>query len=135
MLHDEAADVLRGDFAVHRVADIALDLIDEVQDALHRDIALVTRPYDAVEDLVALEYLAAAIVLDDHERELLDDFVRREALAAGTALAAAAYRHAVIRRARVDDAAVFVFTIGTSHTYTFFTCFGCLRGRTRHFGP
>ena len=80
----------------------------------------LTRPllaghHDALDELLALERLAPAVFLDDHERHALDILVRREAPLALQALAPPPDARTVLRSARVDDAVIPISAVWASH--------------------
>ena len=81
-------------------------------DLLLRHRTLLQCAIETDAQLARVERLAPAVVLDDHRQLELDRLQRREALAAGLALAPAADRHAVVADARIDDAGVDVLAEG-----------------------
>ena len=81
----------------------ALHAGDERLDLLRRDRPLLAGARDALDDLLAVERLAAAVLLHDVRQDLLDALVGREPPGAPEALAPAAGRLPVLRLARVDD--------------------------------
>src|SRR5215467_4071765 len=82
---------------------------------LGRDVTLLRRLLEAGEQLVGIEVLTPAVLLDDEERHRLDPLVGREPLTALQALAPPANRLADFRVARVDDLQVVVTAVWTSH--------------------
>ena len=115
MLHDDLTDLLGGHLGLRAVADLMLDLRDEICDLLHRDVALITGAYDPRQQLVAAERLTAAITLDDHEWQALHHLVRRKPSPALSALAAAADGHPLLCRTGINDTAVRFFAKRASH--------------------
>ena len=102
-VHQELADLVGRDLAVGALLHHGLDPLDDRLERLHRDRALLAGLQQALHHLLAVEALAAAVLLDDEVRDLVDALVGREALAAVEALAAAADHVAFLALARVDD--------------------------------
>src|SRR5690606_17233426 len=79
---------------------------------------LPARERDAAGDLFAVEGLALAVALHDHEPGgLFDPLVGREAAPADLALAAATDDVAALARARVDDAVLICGAVRTDHGF------------------
>ena len=70
------------------LADQFLDPIDDRLHLLDRDGPLLTRRYQPIEDLCAIECLPVLALLDDQQGDLLDPFVCRETLVAAETLPA-----------------------------------------------
>ena len=128
MIHDQLSKLFRRNLTLHRIAHLALDLIGQADDPLHGDIALFAGSNQPVQQLLLLERLPPAVILDDHERYLLDHLVRRETTPATCALAAPPDGRALICRAGIDHAAIRLAAVRTTHDITFFSFFS-LRAR------
>ncbi len=102
-LHDELADGAGGALALGRVDDEGFGLVDDVLHLGGGDVALLAGVQQAGEDLLAVEFLAAAVLLDDHVGDFVDALVGGEALVAALALAAAADGVGFLAFAGVDD--------------------------------
>src|SRR5690606_8401493 len=79
------------------------------------DRPLVQRAVEALAQLAGVEALAPAVGLDDRRQLEFDGLERREALAAGLALAPAADRRPVLGRTRVDDPGIDVLAERAVH--------------------
>lgn len=113
--HDELADLAGGAFALGRVDDEGFGFID---DGLHLgggDIAFLAGLEQAVEDLLAVETLAAAVFLDDHVGDLVDALVGGKAFFAALALAPPPDGIGFLALARVDDAILTETAVGALH--------------------
>src|SRR5205085_12453013 len=80
-----------------------LDLVGDVLERADRHRALLAGFQEAGHHLLPVEAVAAAVLLDDLVRDLVDTLVAREALGAGQALAPAADDLAFLALARVHD--------------------------------
>ena len=74
------------DLSPAQAEQVLFDLVDDALDVGHGDRPLGAGDADALQQLVAVEWLAPPVALDDQQR-LGDLLVGREALAAGLALA------------------------------------------------
>ena len=88
-----------------------------IRDSQHRaaDGALLAGVEQASEYLLAIELLAATVLLDDHIWDLVDALVGSESLVAALALAAAADRIRFFALARVDHAVLGEAAVGALH--------------------
>src|SRR5262249_30699466 len=102
-LHDPLADRARGDLPLRVVLHHLLDLVDDRREGLRRHRALLAGAVEPGHELLAVERLPPAVLLDDEVRDLLDPLVRGEPAAAGEALPAPADRVPRPRLARVHD--------------------------------
>src|SRR5690242_692542 len=96
--HHRLADPRRFHFVAERF-HLALHAADQPVDLARIDVALAAGMADCAGKLVAVEWLALSILLDDGEVAQLDPLEGGEARAARFALAAPADRGAVFRRA------------------------------------
>src|SRR5207248_6090800 len=115
LVHDQLADLAGWDLDLAPGPQLGLDLVD---DALHRTgryVPLGGGLHQAAEQLLAVEVLPAAVLLDHIEGNRLDPLVGGEALGALEALAPAPDRLTGIRIARVDHLQVNVTTIWALH--------------------
>ena len=110
-----SADLFRGDLAVERVLDGLLDLVCGVFQLGQRDWALFAGAEHAVEDLVAVKLLAAAVTLDDDDGQTLDGLIGGEPLLTLQAFAAAADAQTIVRVAGIDDFAFLIAAIRALH--------------------
>src|SRR6516164_4300257 len=85
MRHHGLADGLGRDLVLAQRLEVAHDLGYRLLDAVGVDIALAQRNLDGAGELVAVEWNAPAIALDDDELAQLHPLERREAEAAGKA--------------------------------------------------
>jgi hypothetical protein len=108
-------EISRSSLAVLAVVEHALGLFDDRLQLAQGDRPLLARLEQSVEELLAAELLAGAVVLDDHVRDVLDLLVGREPPAAAQAFAAAADGHAVAALARVHDPVAVFGAEGTPH--------------------
>src|SRR6202022_3534472 len=105
----------RRDLHLPRGPQLRLDLINGGLDGGRGDVALLARRHQAVEHLLAVEVLAAPVLLGDVEGDVLAALVGGEAFLAAQALTTAADGLASVRVARIDDLELFVTTIWTLH--------------------
>src|SRR5262245_8501863 len=106
LAHDEVADRLRPHLAVVPPEEVALDLGDDVVDHLDGHGPLLAGHAQAGPDLLAVERLAAAVLLDHVEDAFLELLLRGEPALAGEALPATPDDAAVTGGARIDHAVV-----------------------------
>jgi hypothetical protein len=93
----------------------ALRGVDDGFELAGRDGTLLAGAEQAAEHLLAIEALAAAVLLDHHVGDLVDALVGGEAAIAALALAAAADGVGLLAFARVDDPVLPETAIGTFH--------------------
>src|SRR5262245_40264580 len=79
LLHHEVADDLARHLLVERLDALPLDAIGDRLDLLARDRALLAGAAHAVQDLLAVELLTLAGLLDDPQRRALRPLVGRVA--------------------------------------------------------
>ena len=96
MLHDHLADVAAFDLGLQVLLQLVLDRRDDRLDLLGADGALPAGLLQADLDLVAVERLAGAVLLDDLDRRWLDALVGGETLAAARTLPPPADREAIL---------------------------------------
>src|SRR5438105_10235953 len=97
------------------VTQLVLDVVDHHLQARRRDVALLGADEQAAKQLLPVELLAPAILLDNVEHGCIDTLIRGEPLGAAQALAAAANRLTRFRVARIDDFRISCAAEGTSH--------------------
>src|SRR5579859_7588216 len=114
-VHDHLADLAARDLHPARPAQLRLDVVDDGPQPLRRDVALLGRLLQAVEQLLRVEVLAAAVLLGDEERHRLDALVRRESLPALQALTPPSNRLPHLGVARVDDLQVVMAAVRAAH--------------------
>src|SRR4051812_11049546 len=95
--------------------ELALDRGDEPVEALGRNIALAAGDREGPGQLLAVERLALAVLLDHRQVAQLDALKGRETRAAGFALAPPANRCAILARPAVFHLAVFVRAEWAAH--------------------
>src|SRR5271166_5845833 len=113
--HHHLANGLRGNFALALALKFAHDLGYGLIDALGLDRALAQRDLHRAQELVAVEWHATAVALDDHELAQLHPFEGGEAEIAGKAYPTTADDAAVLRRPRVLHLRVEAAAIRTAH--------------------
>src|SRR5579883_1561903 len=115
--HDDVPNEVARDLTVVDLADLALDRVRHLLEALGRDaLDLGAGDLQALEDLLPVEGLARVVALDDAERALLHALVSREATLAREALAATPDHEALRRLAGVEDLrALLVLAERTAH--------------------
>ena len=104
--HDHLAYIDRLYFTLKIALELLFYIVRNALKRRERDRALLAGSHHAVYKLDLVEGLAAPVALDDDQRQSLNDFICGKALLAGKALAAAAYRCALLCRARIDDLAL-----------------------------
>src|SRR5205807_1783373 len=82
LLHDERADVGRPDFPLRPVLQLRLDAVGNPLELLYAHRALLARPDEAADQLLPVEGLGPAVLLDDAVFDLFDMLAARIALAA-----------------------------------------------------
>src|SRR5690349_12637284 len=112
--HDHLSNLTRRALTLGRFLHIFLYSVHNALELRRGYRSFFTSAQQARHYFVAIERLAPAVFLDDHVRDLIDTFVRREAPLTTQALAPAANRVAFARLTRVDD---FVFEIATERTF------------------
>src|SRR6185437_5368449 len=100
-LHDEPADHLARDLALAGAFELPDQRVDDPLDALPLDRPLAQRDIDRARQLVAVEGLALAALLDDRQLAQLHPLEGREAGGAVRAEAAPADRGAIVGRPRI----------------------------------
>ena len=101
--HDQLSDLGRGDLPVGLLGQPAFDVVHDLFELRHAHRSFLDGLGEPAHQLVAIEGLAPPVLLHDHEVDLLDPLVGREAPVALQALPAAA-----------DDVAVLAFA-GVHH--------------------
>src|SRR5947207_4355446 len=81
-VHHHLTDLLARDLDASRAPELRLDVVDDRPQPLGRDVALLSRLLQAVEQLLGVEVLAAPILLGDEERHRLDALIGGESLPA-----------------------------------------------------
>src|SRR4051812_35615875 len=122
-LHHQAADSLGGNVAVAARLELAHNAVDHALDALRLDRALADGELDRPRQLITVEWLATAALLDHRQVAQLHALERGEPSAAYRADAAAANGGVVLRRTRILYLGVGVAAERTAH--------GC--GRVRRY--
>src|SRR5438132_12352277 len=115
LVHHQLADFTRGNLDLAAGSELGLDLVHDAFHRAGRDLALGGGLHQAGEQLLAVEVVAAAVLLDDVGRHRLDPLVGGETIGALQALAPAADRLARIGVPGVDHLEVDVTTIGALH--------------------
>ncbi len=114
-VHDQLADFAGLALALRRVDHKAFGVVDDLLQLAHGDRPLLAGAQQAVEDFLALEFLAPAVFLHHHVGNFVDALVGGEALLALQALAAAADGFAFLALARIDHLVVFKAAKRTLH--------------------
>lgn len=115
LMHRELTDLSGGHFPVVFALEVTLDIVDELFNALYAEGPLLAGHHDALNELLALERLAPAVLLYDHEGHALDILIRRESPLALQALAPPPDARSVLRSARVDNAVIPISAVWASH--------------------
>jgi hypothetical protein len=114
-LHDALADGAGGDLALELGFEGIHDILDEHGDLLDVDGALVTGGADGAGEFLAVEFLAAAVALDDDDAIADDGLGGAIAVAALEALATAADGGALLADAGVDHLVLDGRAFGATH--------------------
>src|SRR6185312_14495451 len=115
LVHHDFAHFARGDLPLTEAAQLVADATDRLLDRFLTDRPLLECLAHAGPQLRLIERLARTIALHDERHGELGRLERREALAAGETLAAAADLTAFTREARVGDLRLDVAAEGTVH--------------------
>ncbi len=113
--HHQLADHQRLDFALAGGTQLMLDMRNGRFQPLDADRAFLQRALHAGTQLVFVEGLATAVLLDQPRHHQFGGFEGREALAAGQAFAPATDLIALGDQARIDDLGVMCNAEGTMH--------------------
>src|SRR5712671_4287418 len=103
LAHHRLADEARGHFLFAELLEPTLDAVDDRLDLLGGDGPLLAGKLDAGDHFVAIEVLAAAVLLHHHREDLLHPFVGGEAPLAAQAFAPPPDHRALVGETRVDD--------------------------------
>ena len=71
LFHDKFTDEFTVDFLLHRIVETAFNVINDLFHLSDGNRALLTCADDTIEQFIAVESLAAAILLDDHQDHFL----------------------------------------------------------------
>jgi len=112
-LHDKFADVGGGDFAVGAFGKFAFDGIDDFREFSDADRTFLAGFQETFQDLLPVEFFAAAVAFDHHERNVIAALIGGEAPLAFEAFTAAANHIAFFAFAGIDD---FVFAVTAKRT-------------------
>ena len=115
LLHYEFSDELAVAFLLHGVVETAFDVVDDLLHVSVGDRALLACADDSVQELVPVESLAAAVLLDNHEDHFFDLLIGCEPSAAFLAFTSSSDSTAILGVTGIYDLAVFVFTIRALH--------------------
>ncbi len=115
LLHDEDADVARGYLAVQGILKLRFDLANESLDLLRCYGTFIAGFHNARKQLGAIKDLSCVILLDNDERDALNDLIGGETVLAGEAFAAAADAGALLRRAGINYSALGIAANRTFH--------------------
>jgi hypothetical protein len=113
-MHDHLADFGGSKFAFRRVVDHPFDFIDDGFKLGRGNGSLFASLQEALEDFLALETLAATVLLDHHVRDFVDAFVGGEAAGTFQALPAATDGVAGAAFAGID---YLVIEVGAERTF------------------
>src|SRR5208283_2104717 len=100
-VHDQLADFAGLALAVGRIHDESFGVVDDLLQLTHRDGPLFASAQQSVQYLLPLEFLATAVFLHHHVRNLVDPLVGGKTLLALQAFATAADRFAFLAFARI----------------------------------
>lgn len=112
--HGVLTDDAAGHFGRSGARDSLFNIAGDVLDRLYREPPLFASLPHVIDEFLAIELLATAILLDDHDTEGMP-LISAKSLTAVRALSSAAYRFTAVGIARIDDSGVFVTTKGTFH--------------------
>src|SRR4051812_15602404 len=113
--HHDLTELAAFDFAVEVLIDIVLDGGRRHLDLPRGDRPLPAGPFQAALDLLALEWHARAVFLDDFDRRLFRPLVGREPPVAAVAFAAPPNGQTILTGARIDYLVVVEPTERTFH--------------------
>src|SRR6185503_19983305 len=102
LLHDEGADLGRGDLLLRPLLQRRLHAVGDSLQGRDADRPFLTRLQQSSDELLTIEALARPVLRDEHVRELVDAFVTGEPLRAAQTLTAAADDFALFALAGVD---------------------------------
>src|ERR1700693_770703 len=114
-IHDEFAEFAGLALAFLRIDDKGFGLVHNLLELADWHRPFLTCTQQAVQNFLAVEFLAASVLLDHHVRNFIDALVGGEALGALQALAAAADRLRLFAFARVDYLVIGEAAKGTFH--------------------
>src|SRR5260221_667404 len=134
-LHQELAHLVGGHFAVGPFVDHRLHAVHDQLQGLHRHRPLLAGLEQPGQDLLAVEALAAAVLLHHQVRDLIDSLVRGEALAAAKALAPAANDLAFLAFPGVHNLVFEVRAEGALHVPTSYGCPSVIRATVPMVSP
>src|SRR5688500_13434366 len=103
LLHDDGADFLGAHLFLGAILERRFDLVGDALDGRDADGTFFARLEQTGDELLPLEALARAVLLDHHVRDLVDPLVTGEAAAAVEAFAPAADDLPFLALPRVDD--------------------------------
>src|SRR5688500_1748314 len=115
LLHDDAPDLFCAHLLLGTLLERGLDPVGDTLDRTHADRPLLARFQQARNELLPLESLPAAILLDDHIGNLIDALVAGEPSAAAEALSPSPDDLAFLAFARVDDLVAQMAAEGALH--------------------
>jgi hypothetical protein len=87
-IHQVFPNFCRGDFPIRGIGNHSFHLVNQLGQATGADRAFFARSKQTVQDFLAIEFLAAAILFDDHVGYFVDSFVSGKALIALNTLTA-----------------------------------------------
>src|SRR6185503_16583215 len=116
--HHALTDLARLDLVLSLLHQLRLQPVHDRVDPLGGDGPLLTGAQEAVQDLLAAERLAPAVLLYHEERRRLQGLVGREPPVAGEAFPPAADGLALLGRAGIDDLVLEMAARGTLHCIT-----------------
>src|SRR3989442_7957088 len=109
--HHHLADLSTRYLDPTRPAQLGVDVVHDRSEPLRRDVPLLGRLLQPVEEFLGVEVLTPAVLLGDEERHRLDSLIRGEALPALQAFSPAANRLPDLRIAGVDHLQVVVTAV------------------------
>jgi hypothetical protein len=117
-LHDQFSYLRSRYLSISAVRELSLDRIYYFGEFSHWDRSLLTCFEEPAEYFLAVELFPTAVLLDDHIRDFIAPFIRRETALAAQALAAAANNFALLTLSGVDDAILLEAAERTGHKGT-----------------
>src|SRR5207249_7633079 len=105
-LHQPLADSISRELLLRTFLEQVFHFVDHGFETAHRDGPLLAGLHQSGEELVAVERLPAAVLLDDHVRDLINPLIGRESPGAGEAFPAAPRNAPPLPVAAVDDLAL-----------------------------